>query len=78
MKIDWKQKLSSRKFWVALVNFVTNILIVFNVQESEITKITALILACGGLVAYIFAEGYVDANREIILEFPSDMSELNQ
>lgn len=31
-KIDWKQKLSSRKFWAAIVGFITPLLIVFNVN----------------------------------------------
>lgn len=62
-KIDWKQKLSSRKFWIAIINFITNVLICFNATENEIAQITSLILAGGGLVAYIFAEGWVDANR---------------
>ena len=63
-KIDWKQKLSSRKFWMAIVNFVTNIMIAMNVSDNEIAQITAIILAGGGLIAYVFAEGWVDANRE--------------
>ena len=28
-KIDWKRKLSSRKFWAALIGFITAILYVF-------------------------------------------------
>lgn len=63
-KINWKQKLSSRKFWMAIINFVTNILIACNIPDNQIAQITAIILAGGGLVAYIFAEGWVDANRE--------------
>ena len=63
-KINWKQKLSSRKFWMAIVNFVTNIMIAMNVPDNEIAQITAIILAGGGLIAYVFAEGWVDANRE--------------
>ena len=64
MKIDWVAKLTSRKFWIALINFITNILIVANVSENEIAQISAIIMAGGGLIAYIFAEGWVDANRE--------------
>ena len=34
--IDWKKKLSSRKFWVAVVAFVSAILIAFNVPEGSV------------------------------------------
>lgn len=63
-KINWKQKLSSRKFWMAIVNLVTNILIATNTPDNQIAQITSIILAGAGLVAYIIAEGFVDANRE--------------
>ena len=34
-KINWKQKLTSRKFWAAVVGFVTPLLIAFGVTETE-------------------------------------------
>lgn len=63
-KINWKQKLSSRKFWAAVVGFVTSVLFAFNVAEADIEKIVGIITAGATLIAYIFAEGWVDANRE--------------
>lgn len=63
MKIDWKQKLSSRKFWAAFIGFVTAILYAFNVAEVQVEKIVGIITAGATLIAYILAEGYVDANR---------------
>lgn len=62
--INWKQKLSSRKFWAAVVAFVSALLFAFNVAETDVTQITAIIMAGGALIAYIFSEGWVDANRE--------------
>lgn len=62
-KINWKQKLSSRKFWAALIGFITSILYAFNIAESEITQIAGIITAGSTLVIYILTEGYVDANR---------------
>ena len=59
--MNWKKKLSSRKFWAGVVGLITPILILLNVPESEIVTISALILSCGTLVAYIISEGYVDA-----------------
>ena len=60
-QIDWKRKLTSRKFWAAICNFVTQLLIVFHFSESETTQIVALIMAGAGVVAYIIGEGLADA-----------------
>lgn len=62
-KINWKQKLSSRKFWAAVAGFVTAILVAFNVETGTVEQITAIITAGGVLVAYILGESAVDANR---------------
>ena len=61
--INWKQKLSSRKFWAAVAGFVTAILVAFNVETGTVEQITAIITAGGVLVAYILGESAVDANR---------------
>ena len=63
MKIDWKAKLTSRKFWVAIVGFVTPLLIAFGVSESEATEIAALIMSGASCIAYIMGEGLTDASR---------------
>ena len=63
-KINWKQKLSSRKFWAAVVGFVTAILIAFNASEMTISQVSAVITAGGVLIAHIIGESVVDANRE--------------
>lgn len=60
--IDWKKKLTSRKFWMALVAFITPLLLAFGVTESTVTQVTAIIMAGADVVAYIIAEGLVDAN----------------
>ena len=64
MKINWIAKFSSRKFWTAIVGFVTAVLIAFNVDNLTIEQVTAIISGIGALVAYILAEGYVDASRD--------------
>lgn len=61
--IDWKKKLTSRKFWMALVGFITSILIAFNVDEGSIAQITSIIMSGATLITYILAEGFVDAAR---------------
>lgn len=71
--IDWKRKLSSRKFWVAVVAFVSAILIAFNVPEGSVEQITSIIMSFATLIAYIFAEGFVDAaSKDIEVEVLED------
>lgn len=62
-KINWKQKLTSRKFWAAVVGFVTALLIGFGFTDSDVTQITSIIMAGATLIAYIIGEGMVDASR---------------
>lgn len=59
--MSWKNKLCSRKFWAAVVNFVTQLLIAFNVAESETAQVAAVIMAGAGVIAYIVGEGMADA-----------------
>ncbi len=63
MNINWKQKLTSRKFWAAVVGFVTAILVAFNIPDMEIEQVVGIIGATSTLIAYILAEGFVDAKR---------------
>lgn len=60
-KIDWVKKLTSRKFWAAVVGFVTPLLLAFGVAEGDVTQVTAIIMAGGTLIAYIIGEGMTDA-----------------
>lgn len=62
-KDDIIRKLSSRKFYAAIIAFVSAILFAFNVADSDVTKITSIIMAAGSLIAYIFSEGFIDAER---------------
>ncbi len=63
MKIDWKLKLSSRKFWAAAAGFVSPIMLAFGAAHSSAAQVTALIMSGGALIAYILGEGFVDAGR---------------
>lgn len=59
--IDWKRKLTSRKFWAAVADFVGMLLIALRVDEGSATQVTALIMAGAGVIAYIIGEGLTDA-----------------
>ena len=59
-KIDWKRKLTSRKFWLALIGFVTAILIYLKVDASQVEQTASLIMAGATVIAYIIGEGLAD------------------
>lgn len=59
--INWARKLTSRKFWVAVVGFVTPLMIAGGAQDSAITQVTAIIMGGATLIAYILGEGLTDA-----------------
>lgn len=63
MKINWKQKLTSRKFWAAVTGFVTAIMVAFGANDLTIEQVTSVISASAVLIAYIIGEGMVDAAR---------------
>ncbi len=63
MNINWKQKLSSRKLWAALVGVVVGVAMAFGMDESEWTEVAGIITSLVSVVAYIFGEAKVDAAR---------------
>lgn len=73
--IDWKAKLTSRKFWVAVVTFVTSLILAFGASEAIATQVTGVIMAGATMIAYIIGEGLVDANRTDTTDTNTDESE---
>ncbi len=72
-KIDIIRKLTSRKFWVAVVGVVSGLLLAFKVDAETIENIGGIIMAAASAVAYIIGEGLVDANNSTIIEIaPGD------
>lgn len=59
-KIDWKRKLTSRKFWVSIATFVTMLLIFFNVDKGTSEQVAALIMAGATIIGYVVGEGLAD------------------
>ena len=62
-KINWKQKLSSRKFWAGLAGAVTMLLGIFGVSESTVAQISEIIVGAGVLLGAIMGEAAVDVAR---------------
>lgn len=67
--MDWKRKLTSRKFWAAVCVLVTNLVIAFGGTQETAVQVTAIIMAGASVIAYIIGEGLVDAaNAGVIYE----------
>ena len=58
--IDFKSKFSSRKFWAALVSFITTFLFAIGYDAITIDQIKAIILALGTVCVYILGESAID------------------
>ena len=64
-KIDWKRKLSSRKFWAMAATFALACVVALGGSAELGDKIVGVITAGGACIAYILAEAKVDAaNKE--------------
>ena len=61
--IDWKTKLTSRKFWVAVVGFVVPLLVAFGMTDNQAAEVASIIMAGANMIAYIIGEGLVDSSR---------------
>ena len=67
-KIDWKRKLTSRKFWTAIGSFVSMLIIALGGAEQVATQVTALIMAGASVLASIIGEGLADAGNAGLLD----------
>lgn len=58
--MDWKRKLSSRKFWMALALFVSGLILAFGGSKETADTVMGVIMQGAAVIAYIVAEGLVD------------------
>ena len=61
MNIDWKRKLTSRKFWIAIVGLVSGLLMAFKVDGDTVKTISGVIMSAASVIAYTIGEGLADA-----------------
>lgn len=59
--IDWKKKLTSRKFWLAVVGLVSGLLMAFKIDADTVETISGVIMSAASVIAYIIGEGMADA-----------------
>ncbi len=62
MKINWKRKLTSRKFWVSLAGFIAGMIVIFGGSQEEADKISGAILSGASVVGYVLGEGLADSS----------------
>jgi hypothetical protein len=62
-KIDWRQKLSSRKFWAMLIAVIGAVGAAFGFAEGSVERVASVIGAIGATITYILVEGNIDAKR---------------
>ena len=55
--VDWKSKLTSRKFWMAIIGFVTGLLKYLDMDAGKVEQIGSLILMGASVVANMNGEG---------------------
>jgi hypothetical protein len=59
--IDWKKKLTSRKFWLAVAGFVSGLILAFNGSVEVAETVSGCIMSGASVIAYIVGEGMADA-----------------
>lgn len=60
MNIDWKRKLTSRKFWLSVATFVSMLLIYGGDDTSDAEQVASLIMAGATVIGYVIGEGLAD------------------
>jgi hypothetical protein len=57
----WVNKLTSRKFWVAVAAFVSGLIVAFKGDAETAETVSGIILQGAAVLGYLLAEGLVDA-----------------
>ncbi len=62
-KVNWAQKLTSRKLWVSVAAFVSGLVLAFGGDENTAQTVSGVILQGAAVLGYLLAEGLVDTYR---------------
>ncbi len=60
MKINWKRKLTSRKFWVAVTAMITGFILLFGGKTETAETVSGCVMSTAAVIAYIIGEGLAD------------------
>lgn len=58
------RKLSSRKLWAAIVGVAVGLAAAFGITEGEWAQVAGIVTSAASVVAYIFGEAKIDAERK--------------
>lgn len=73
-KINWKQKLSSRKLWIAIVGIVVGLATTFGIEDNDYAEIAGIVTSAVSVFAYIFGEAKADAVSRVPIIISSESS----
>lgn len=63
MKIDWKRKLTSRKWWVSVAALVSGLILAFGGGDEVAQTVSGCIMATAAVVGYTIGEGLADSGN---------------
>lgn len=63
MNIDWKRKLTSRKFWVAVAGFISGMIIAFGGNSEIAETVSGCVLSGAAVIGYLIGEGLADSGN---------------
>lgn len=58
-----KTKLTSRKFWAAVVGVIMGVATVFGLDEGVISTVAGSVMTIASILGYILTEGLIDKTR---------------
>ena len=64
MKIDWKRKLTSRKWWVSVAALVSGLILAFGGGDEVATTVSGCMMATAAVVGYTVGEGLTDGGHK--------------
>lgn len=73
-----KEKLTSRKFWVAVISIIVGILSVFGADDSLIQLVSSIGLILIPAIIYIITEGKIDAAALRTIDFEQLLAEIKK
>ena len=63
MKINWKRKLTSRKWWVSVAALVSGLILAFGGGDEAAQTVSGCIMATAAVVGYMVGEGLADSSH---------------
>ena len=63
-KIDWKRKLTSRKWWVSVAALVSGLILAFGGGDEAAQTVSGCLMATAAVVGYTIGEGLADSSHK--------------